>query len=299
MSGPVEVAVIPVAGLGTRWLPVAVSTAKELIPVWKQSASAYVVAEALASGAREIVFVTSPTKLGVPQHFQRDERFQRLLEKTGKRKLLDDLERLWEQVEVRIAVQDRPLGLGHAILCAQSAVGQRPFAVMLPDELLFAPQPPTKTLIDTGAKASILLMEVPHEHTQRYGIAALADPTAKQSQVTGFVEKPAPEEAPSRLAAIGRYVLPPAIFEVLATQEPGKGGEIQLTDALARYAKDGELIGVRFDGVRHDVGQPLGHLMASLELALSDPEDGEKVRATLEATLEAYRNKQNNPLKMF
>lgn len=280
MSEKIEVAVIPVAGLGTRWLPVTRSVPKELLPVWRHTAVSYAVRECLAAGIREIVFVSSPGKTEVAQYFEPDTRLVAELERWNKLDRLGDLPDLWERVTVRTAEQAEPLGLGHAVLCARDAVGERPFALLLPDEVLLAEPSATAQLVRVGAP-SILLLEVPRSETHAYGIADLEDPSADVSRIRTMVEKPAPDDAPSTRAIIGRYVLSPDLFALLETQQAGHGGEIQLTDALTRLAAQRPVQGVRFGGVRHDVGQPLGLLLAAADIALDDPAQGRAVREGL------------------
>ncbi len=283
----IEVAVIPVAGRGTRWLPVSRSVPKELLPVWRRTAASYAVEEALQAGCREIVFVVSPDKQEVVAHFQRHHQLRDAIGDTDSE---HPQELAWDQLRVHAAVQEEPLGLGHAVLCARQAIGNRPFALLLPDEVLRGVPGATSQLITAaGAGSSVLLMEVPPQDTGHYGIAKAVDADAKVSLLLDMVEKPAPEQAPSNLAIIGRYILTPRIFDLLMTQAAGHGGEIQLTDALRRMARCEPVHGVRYDGVRHDVGQPLGLLAASVDIALDDPSQAAKIRREIETILRRTR----------
>jgi len=285
-SPAIEVAVIPVAGLGTRWLPVTRSVPKELLPVWRQAAATYAVRECVAAGVREIVFVIAPGEDTVARHFERDDALMEVLEARGKADRIAELAALWDEITVHITTQPEPLGLGHAVHCARAEVDGRSFALLLPDEVLIAEPSATAQLIERGGDASIMLLEVDPERTDRYGIADLEDPNADVSRIRTMVEKPDPADAPSNKAIIGRYVLPASIFELLETQSAGRGGEIQLTDALARLAEQREVRGVLYRGVRHDVGQPPGLLVAAVDMALRDEEHGEWIRGQIEALLQ-------------
>jgi UTP--glucose-1-phosphate uridylyltransferase len=292
-SARVEVAVIPVAGLGTRWLPVTRSVPKELLPVWSDAAVSHVVREVVDAGIGEVVFVTSPGKTEVVEHFRRDQALFDNLSRRGKGAPMRPLTELWDQLTIRTAIQAQPLGLGHAVACARELVGERPFALLLPDEILLSSPSPTSTLVrcvEEGGDPAILLMPVDPAETSRYGIAAVdAALGAGQAQrIRALVEKPAPADAPSNLAVIGRYVLTPDIFALLAEQGPGHGGEIQLTDALARLAQLRPLLGVSFEGIRHDVGYPEGLLLASVELALRDDARGPILRKRLSDMIARY-----------
>jgi UTP--glucose-1-phosphate uridylyltransferase len=292
----VEVAVIPVAGLGTRWLPVTRSVPKELLPVWSDAAVSHVVREVVEAGITEVVFVTSPGKTEVVEHFKRDQALFDNLSKRGKGAPMRPLAELWDQLTIRTAIQDQPLGLGHAVHCARDLVGDRPFALLLPDEILLSSPAPTALLarcVEEGGDPAIMLMPVDPAQTSRYGIAAVDPPSPgapadQPLRIRTLVEKPAPEHAPSNLAVIGRYVLTPDIFTLLADQAPGHGGEIQLTDALQRLAQQRPLLGVTFDGIRHDVGYPEGLLLASVELALRDDARGPVLRKLLGDMLARY-----------
>lgn len=293
----VQVAVIPVAGLGTRWLPVTRSVPKELLPVWSDAAVSHVVREVVEAGIDEVVFVTSPGKTEVVEHFKRDQALFDNLSRRGKGAPMRPLAELWDQLTIHTAIQAQPLGLGHAVYCARDQVGDRPFALLLPDEILLSSPTPTALLtrcVEERGEPAILLMPVDPAETSRYGIAAVDAPAgdgadaAQPLRIRTLVEKPAPADAPSRLAVIGRYVLTPDIFDLLADQGPGHGGEIQLTDALQRLAQQRPLLGLTFEGIRHDVGYPEGLLLASVELALRDDARGPVLRKRLHDMLSRY-----------
>ncbi len=293
-TGRIEVAVIPVAGLGTRWLPVTRSVPKELLPVWSDAAVSHVVREVVEAGINEVIFVTSPGKTEVVEHFKRDQALFDVLVRRGKGEPMRPLAELWDQLNLKTAIQAEPLGLGHAVNCAREHVAGRPFALLLPDEILLSSPAPTALLsrcTEQTGHPTILLMPVDPAQTSRYGIVAVddePDPTNDSLRIRTLVEKPSPDKAPSNLAVIGRYVLTPDIFTLLDNQTPGHGGEIQLTDALQRLAQQRPLLGLTFDGIRHDVGYPEGLLLASVELALRDEARGPVLRRLFADMLARY-----------
>lgn len=276
-------AVFPVAGLGTRFLPVTKAVPKEMLPLWDRPCLEIVVAEAVAAGVEEVVFVTSRGKGAIEDYFDRSPTLEATLERTGKPELLAEVRRVARLAKVVSIRQPEPLGLGHAVACAAPAVGEEPFAVLLPDDVIFGDTPALGELIaagaDLGASTVVALKDVPRAWTRRYGICAGTDAGGGRLRVEAMVEKPAPEDAPSTLSIVGRYVLPPEIFRLLAEVRPGKGGEIQLTDALAMLAARGEVVGTPFSGAHFDTGNPLGLLEASLYAARRHPVHGEDVRA--------------------
>ena len=269
----VRKAIFPVAGLGTRFLPATKAVPKELLPVVDRPLVEYAVEEARAAGIEQMIFVTGRGKSAIEDHFDIAYELEHTLASRNKTDLLATLDssRL-EPGSIAFVRQQEPHGLGHAVWCARDLIGDEPFAVLLPDELLWNRQSPClRQMVETHDRHGgnvIAVMEVPEDHTHRYGIV---DPGASEgaiTQVNGFVEKPAAGTAPSRLAAIGRYIIQPEIFPLLSEGVRGAGGEIQLTDALAR------LIGVQpfhaqtFDGVRHDCGDKAGFIQANIALAL-------------------------------
>ena len=276
-------AVIPAAGLGTRFLPATKSTPKEMLPVVDKPAIQYVVEEAAAAGLDDVLLIIGRNKGSIEDHFDSAPEVERALEAKGDDARLDAVKRSSDLAHVHFVRQGQPKGLGHAVLQAKHHVGDEPFAVLLGDDLIDERDPLLPTMIElqerTGGSV-VALLEVEPSQISLYGAAAveeLADAPVDQVRVTGLVEKPAAEDAPSNLAVIGRYVLNPAVFEVLENTAPGRGGEIQLTDALATLAdlpaeQGGGVYGVVFRGRRYDTGDRLDYLKAVVRLA-ADRED--------------------------
>ena len=275
MFKPVRKAVIPAAGLGTRFLPATKATPKEMLPIVDKPTIQYIIEEALASGIEDILIITGRSKRAIEDHFDRSIELELNLEASGKTKELE-LVRKISDIRIHYIRQKEPRGLGHAILCAKHFVGDEPFAVLLGDDVVDSQVPALKQLIDVYDKtgASVLgVQEVPQEKVSAYGIVA-GEPTgeARTVKVNDMVEKPAVEEAPSRLAVLGRYVITPEIFPILEKTEPGRGNEIQLTDALKVLAKKQPMYAYDFVGRRYDVGDKQGFLEATVEMALKSPE---------------------------
>lgn len=271
MFKPVRKAVIPAAGLGTRFLPATKATPKEMLPIVDKPTIQYIIEEALASGIEDILIITGRSKRAIEDHFDRSIELELNLEASGKTKELE-LVRKISDIRIHYIRQKEPRGLGHAILCAKHFVGDEPFAVLLGDDVVDSQVPALKQLIDVYDKtgASVLgVQEVPQEKVSAYGIVA-GEPTgeARTVKVNDMVEKPAVEEAPSRLAVLGRYVITPEIFPILEKTEPGRGNEIQLTDALKVLAKEQPMYAYDFEGRRYDVGDKQGFLEATVEMAL-------------------------------
>jgi UTP--glucose-1-phosphate uridylyltransferase len=280
----VKKAVIPAAGLGTRLLPVTKSVPKELLLVVDRPATQYVVEEAVAAGIEEIIFVTSPHKDAIADYFSPSPQLDDWLTAQDKRALLADLNRLLSRVRVTRVYQDQPLGLGHAVLCAREAVGDEPCIVILPDDLGEADPPLAAQLIRVYERTGmgvIALERVPRKDIERYGVIAGREKEPRTYQISDMVEKPDRESAPSDLAIIGRYVLPPEIFPILAQVRPGAGGEIQLTDGLKALQQRRGLMGYEFSGRRHDVGTTLGLLETTVRLALGNPATRKLMRSLL------------------
>lgn len=281
---PVRKAVFPVAGFGTRFLPATKAMPKEMLPVVDKPLIQYAVDEARAAGIEQMIFVTGRGKGAIEDYFDQAFEVEAELNAKGKEALLATLEgsRLTPGHAAFIR-QQQMLGLGHAVWCARDLIGDEPFAVLLPDELLWNPATPCleqmrKTYEARGGNV-IAVLEVPQEHVSRYGIV---DPGAVDGPVTevrGFVEKPKPEVAPSRLAAVGRYILQPEVLELLSAGERGAGGEIQLTDALAKLIGKQPFHAQTFDGVRHDCGDKAGFIQANIALALERPDIAGDIRA--------------------
>jgi len=271
----VKKAVIPAAGLGTRFLPATKAMAKEMLPIVDKPTIQFIVEEALQSGIEDILIVTGKAKRPIEDHFDANLELEMNLKEKGKTELLKLVEETTD-VNLHFIRQSHPKGLGHAVLQARAFVGNEPFVVMLGDDLMEDQVPLTKQLIDNYEKthaSTIAVMDVPHEDTSKYGII---DPGMEVGKglfnVKNFVEKPAPENAPSDLAIIGRYLLTPEIFDILANQEPGAGGEIQLTDAIDTLNKTQRVFAHQFTGKRYDVGDKFGFLKTSIEYGLVHPE---------------------------
>jgi len=285
----VRKAVLPAAGLGTRFLPATKAQPKEMLAVVDKPQIQYVVEECVASGIEHVIIVTGKGKNSIEDHFDNSPVLERFLEEKGKTEQAELVRHISNMVQVSYTRQKEPLGLGHAVLVAKDLVGDEPFAVLLGDVLIPGPNPATKQLIDvyeaTGTGA-IAVEEVPRDKTHLYGIVA-GEPAPlppfgeRLLRIRDLVEKPKAEEAPSNLAITGRYVLPPAIFECLERTQPGAGGEIQLTDAMRILAKEQGLWALIYDGISYDAGDKLGFLKATVELALLNKEFGEAFRSYL------------------
>src|SRR5438552_5463271 len=274
MNHPLRKVVIPAAGLGTRFLPVTKAVPKEMLPIVDVPTIQLIVDEAVRAGVHEIIVVNGRGKTAIEDHFDRSYELEDTLQRKGKKDLFEQVRRISDMVRLVSVRQKEPLGLGHAVLAARPAVGDEWFGVLLGDDLIDSDEPGIGQLarvsMETG-KATVALMPVPDDQTHMYGVAA-GPSLGANIQVEKIVEKPPKGTAPSNLAVIGRYLLPPDIFEILEKVKPGAGGEIQLTDALAVLAQQGRLIGVRFQGERHDAGDRLGYLQANLAYALKRPE---------------------------
>jgi UTP--glucose-1-phosphate uridylyltransferase len=264
----VRKAVFPVAGLGTRFLPATKAMPKEMLPVVDKPLIQYAVEEAAAAGIEQMIFVTGRGKRAIEDHFDRAPELEQTLDAQRKHELLELLLSATPRgVNFVYVRQPEPLGLGHAVLCAEQVVGDEPFAVILADDLIDANPGVTAQLVESFRRtgASVLAVEgVPREDTSKYGIVAAEPMNRHEERVTRIVEKPAPDEAPSNLAVVGRYVLRPEIFTELAATSRGRGGEIQLTDAIARRVARGEVIARRFEGTRYDCGSKQGYLLANI-----------------------------------
>jgi len=273
--------VFPVAGLGTRFLPATKASPKEMLPVVDKPLIQYAVEEAAAAGITEMIFITGRGKRSIEDHFDKAYELEAELTARGKTALLEAVkDAVPKGINCVYIRQAEPLGLGHAVLCARSVVGDEPFAVVLADDLMQPGDDGTAVLgqmVEQYGKhhSSVLaVQEVSREETASYGIVSSSPWGERTDRVTGIVEKPKPEVAPSTLAVVGRYVLSPLVFEHLANLRPGAGGEIQLTDALARLISDEPVLAYRFRGTRYDCGSKIGYLQATVELALHHPEVG-------------------------
>ena len=282
----IQKAIFPVAGLGTRFLPATKAQPKEMLPVVDKPLIQYAVEEAYAAGVREMIFVTGRHKRPIEDHFDMTFELEVALANAEKHELLavvrsvkpDDMECIYVR-------QAQALGLGHAVLCGQRLVGNQPFAVLLADDLMVGNPPVLKQMVEQHAewRASIIaVQEVPAEQTRRYGIVAGNAVNDRIVDVQSIVEKPAPEDAPSRLGVAGRYILTPGVFLEIASQKKGVGGELQLTDGIASLLRREKVFAYRYEGRRYDCGSKEGFLEANVELALQHPELGPTFRSFLQ-----------------
>jgi UTP--glucose-1-phosphate uridylyltransferase len=271
-------AVFPVGGLGTRFLPATKATPKEMLPVVDKPLVQYAVEEAYAAGVREMIFVTGRNKRSIEDHFDVAAELEAELEASGKRclrGLLDDITP--PDMTCMYVRQPRPLGLGHAVACAAPLVGREPFAVLLADDLMLGEPPVLAQMAEQHAQCGghwLAVQDVPRQETGRYGIVSGPTLDERVVQVQGLVEKPAPEQTPSTLAVAGRYILGPSVFDHLARQQRGAGGEIQLTDAIAAAIGTEPVYALRYQGSRYDCGSKLGYLQATVVLGQQHPEVG-------------------------
>jgi UTP--glucose-1-phosphate uridylyltransferase len=272
-------AVFPVAGLGSRFLPVTKASPKEMLPVVDKPLIQFAVEEAASAGITEMIFVTGRNKRAIEDHFDKAYELETELERKNKNVLLDMVRSvLPEGVRCVYLRQAEPLGLGHAVLCAQPVVGDEPFAVILADDLMDSQPPAMARMAQVFAREGASLLgveEVPRDQTQSYGIVTIDKMEDDLARIHSIVEKPKPAAAPSNLAVIGRYVLTPRIFELLGAVTPGAGGEIQLTDAISKLLLHEKVFAVRLPGRRYDCGSKLGYLQAMVEFGLRHPETGE------------------------
>lgn len=281
-------AVFPAAGLGTRFLPATKAQPKEMLPLVDKPIIQYVIEEAVASGLTNIIIVTGRGKNAIEDHFDVSYELERLLEERGKRDLLDEVRAISSMINVSYVRQGETLGLGHAVLMARDLVGDEPFAVMLGDDIIESSVPCMKQMVDVFEQHGgpvIAVHQVPRDEISAYGVIAGTPEgdTGRVYRITDMVEKPAANEAPSDLAIIGRYILTPDIFQELVRTPRDKGGEIQLTNGLRALKTHRALFGYRFEGVRHDAGNKLGFLKATVEFALKRKDLGEPFRAYLKS----------------
>lgn len=288
MSKPLRKVVFPVAGLGTRFLPATKVVAKEMLPVLDKPLIQYAVDEAVDAGADTLVFVTNRYKHAIADYFDKSYELEAKLQEKGKDELLALVQgTLPRNVRAIFVTQPEALGLGHAVLCAKPVVGDEPFGVVLPDDLIWnkgkgALGQMAELAQSQGAGGVIAVEEVPHNDTDKYGIVDATPIDPRSAQIRHMVEKPKPSEAPSNLAVVGRYVLPGRIFELLEKTTPGAGGEIQLTDAIDALLKEqGKVLAYRFEGTRFDCGNKAGLVRATMHMALQDPKLAPVVRELL------------------
>ena len=275
MNKNIKKAIIPAAGLGTRFLPATKAQAKEMLPIVDKPTLQYIIEEAIESGIEEILIVTGRNKKSIEDHFDRSVELELELEQKGKTAMLEMVQDISNMVNIHYIRQKEPKGLGHAIHCAKSFIGDEPFAVLLGDDIVDASTPCLKQMIDAydEYKTTVLgVQEVARENVDKYGILDVKHIEDRVYKVKDMVEKPAVEEAPSNIAILGRYIITPEIFNILENQAPGKGGEIQLTDALQTLATKEAIYAYNFEGRRYDVGDKLGFLEATVDFALKRPE---------------------------
>ena len=276
MENKIRKAIIPAAGLGTRFLPATKAQPKEMLPIVDKPTLQYIIEECVASGIEEILIITGRNKKSIEDHFDRSVELEMELEKSGKEEMLKMVRKISDMVNIHFIRQKEPRGLGHAILCAKTFVGNEPFAVLLGDDVVYNDNKPClKQLIDCYEKykTSVLgVQTVPEKDVNKYGIVDGLHIEDRVYKVKGLVEKPTVEEAPTNVAILGRYIITPQIFKVLKNTKPGKGGEIQLTDALLTLMEEEAMYAYDFEGRRYDVGDKLGFLKATVEYALRKEE---------------------------
>lgn len=291
MSLRIRKAVFPVAGLGTRFLPATKTVPKEMLPVVDRPLIQYAVDEAIEAGCDTLVFITNRYKHAVADYFDKAYELEQKLEKSGKDEQLELIRNvLPPQVRAVFVTQTEALGLGHAVLCARAVIGNEPFAVLLPDDLIWNRNGPgaLRQMCELAAerRASVIaVQEVPREQTDSYGIVATEDFTGRYGRIRAMVEKPRPEEAPSTLAVVGRYVLSPRVFDLLLATVPGRDGEIQLTDAIAALLASDPVLAYRFQGTRFDCGTHLGLVEATIRFALDHEKLSAGARQAMESAL--------------
>jgi UTP--glucose-1-phosphate uridylyltransferase len=289
MNKTVTKAVFPVAGLGTRFLPATKASPKEMLPVVDKPLIQYAAEEAVAAGITDLIFITGRGKRAIEDHFDKAYELEAELQAHGKNKLLKEVRGLLpDGVSCTYIRQAEALGLGHAVLCARHLVGDSPFAVILADDLIDAQVPVMKQMVQVHAKnggSVIAVQNVPREDTASYGIVSSDAMSTGLSRITSMVEKPKPEEAPSTLGVVGRYILSGRIFHYLESQRAGAGREIQLTDAIARMLREEPVFAYEFQGRRYDCGSKLGYLQATVNYALKHPELADPFREFIDGTV--------------
>ncbi len=289
MSQPVTKAVFPVAGLGTRFLPATKANPKEMLPIVDKPLIQYAVEEAISAGITELIFVTSSSKRAIEDHFDTNFELEFRLQQQGKTELLNMVQQIVPKgVDCIYVRQPQALGLGHAVLCARQVVGNYPFAVLLADDLIDATPYCLQQMLkiyDETQTSVIAVDKILPEDSEKYGVIAVEKNWRGQGLIQAIVEKPKPADAPSNNAVVGRYILTPEIFDHLANVAPGRGGEIQLTDAIANLLKNQTVMGMQFKGTRYDCGTKLGYMQATIALGLRHPELGAEFRTYLHQML--------------
>ena len=295
MGKRIRKAVIPAAGLGTRFLPATKAQPKEMLPIVDKPTIQYIIEEAVASGIEEILIITGRNKKCIEDHFDKSVELEMELENAQKYEMLETVREISNMVDIYYIRQKEPLGLGHAIGCAQAFVGDEPFAILLGDDIVYNPEKPClKQLIECydEYQTSILgVQTVADDKVNKYGIVDGIQIDGKVFKVKGMVEKPAIGEAPSNTAILGRYIVTPRIFDIIKNTKPGKGNEIQLTDALLSLINEEAIYAYNFDGKRYDVGDKLGFLQATVEFGLRKPELKESFAEYLKGIVTTFENK--------
>ncbi|MCO4338038.1 UTP--glucose-1-phosphate uridylyltransferase GalU [Staphylococcus agnetis] len=292
----IKKAIIPAAGLGTRFLPATKAMPKEMLPILDTPTIQYIVEEASHAGIEDIIIVTGKHKRAIEDHFDNQKELESTLKEKGKMDLLEKVQHSTDLANIFYVRQKEQKGLGHAIWTARQFFGNEPFAVLLGDDIVQSETPAIQQLIDQYAethKPVIGVQEVPYEETHRYGIVEPEAKDGRRYEVKQFIEKPAAGTAPSNLAIMGRYVLTPEIFNYLGTQDAGAGGEIQLTDAIERLNQDDQVYAYEFDGTRYDVGEKIGFVKTTLHFALNDPSMKDEITHYIQSLLE----QSSSPLK--
>jgi len=276
-------AIIPAAGLGTRFLPATKAQPKEMLPIVDKPAIQYIVEEAIHSGIEDIIIVTGRNKRAIEDHFDKSAELEQMLQEKDSLRLLDMVQSVSNLADVHYIRQKEPLGLGHAIYCARKFIGNEPFAVLLGDDIIESEPPCLKSMIDlyNETQTSVIAVQtVPWEDVSKYGIVSPAGEDRGYNRIVDLIEKPEASQAPSNMAVIGRYIIQPEIFDILEHAAPGRGGEIQLTDALRILNQSSQMVAYPIQGKRYDVGDKLGYIEATIELALK--------RGELQAQLKTY-----------
>lgn len=290
----VRKAIIPAAGLGTRFLPATKAMPKEMLPIVDKPTIQYIVEEAIASGIEDIIIVTGKGKRAIEDHFDFAPELERNLIEKGKRDILEKVRYSTNLADIHYIRQKEPKGLGHAVWCARNFIGDEPFAVLLGDDIVRSETPCLKQLINIyeDTRSSVIgVQSVPNGETHRYGIIDPATHEGRRYQVNNFVEKPKQGTAPSNLAIMGRYILTPEIFMFLEQQESGAGGEIQLTDAIQRLNQIQRVFAYDFEGKRYDVGEKIGFVKTTIEFALQEPSLRKEILTFMDELLEAEKVK--------
>jgi len=289
-------AIIPAAGLGTRFLPATKAQPKEMLPIVDKPAIQYIVEEAIEAGITDIIIVTGRNKRAIEDHFDKSVELELMLEEKGKEDMLRQVRDISQMVDIHYIRQKQPLGLGHAVLCARTFVGSEPFAVLLGDDIIESEPMALREMLklyEEHRTSLLAVQEVPWGEVEKYGIVSPNGgvPGAPYaSYIDDLIEKPEREQAPSNLAVIGRYVIEPSIFEILEKQQPGRGGEIQLTDALRELNKRKRMIAYTVQGKRYDVGDKFGYIEATIEYALRRPDLAPDLKAYLIELVRGWEN---------